>query len=363
MLEQFHVKEEDAVRVSTDALRTTVIAVFEKLNVPTEDAALAADALVAADLRGVESHGVSNLLRSYIDSYNKGEINPRPQWRVVRESPATANVDCDRGLGTIIAPRAMDIAIDKARNTGVGMVTMFNGRHMGMASHFAMQALKHDMIGIAMTGCPPSVFPTFGAEPRIGTNPIALAAPAKEEPPFVFDAASSVVAGNKIGLAARLGTKLGPGWVPDEEGTPIMEPVDAPANWRSNLRYLPLGSTREMGSHKGYGLACIVDILSGVLSGGGYGMVPGRPTFHHFVGAYKIEAFTEVDQFKEMMDDFLRALRATRPAPGHERVLYAGEPEAETERDRSVNGIPLHKEVIQWFREACGKLGIPYNLE
>ena len=366
MLEQFHVREEDAVRVWEKNLRDTVADIFQKLHVPAEDAWLAADVLVMADLRGVESHGVSNMLRTYIEGYHTGEINPRPNWHVVRETAATANIDSDTGLGIIVAPKAMEIAIKKAKNTGVGMVTISNGRHMGMASYHAMMALAHDMIGISMTGCAPSVLPTFGAEPRLGTNPIALAAPAKEEPPFVFDAATSVIAGNKVGLASRLGVDLAPGWVSDPDGTPLMEPVPPPPSWRPGMprvnHLLPLGSTRESGSHKGYGLACVVDILSGVLSGTGYGMVPGRPNFSHFVGAYSIEAFTEVDRFKELMDEFLRSLKTTPPAPGHDRVLYPGQPEWEAEQDRRANGIPLHREVIEWFQDICSEMGVPYIL-
>ena len=355
MLEQFHIKEEDAVRVHANDLRNTAASIFEKLNVPPEDARLAADVLVTADLRGVESHGVSNMLREYVAGYNQGQINPNPRWRVVRESLATANVDSDAGLGIIVAPKVMEIAIDKARNTGVGMVTISNGRHLGMAAYHAMMALKHDMIGVCMTGCPPIVLPTFGAESRIGTNPIAVAAPAKEEPPFVFDAASSVVAGNKIRIAQRLGIMLPAGWVGDDDGNPIMEAIETPPTYQ----LLPLGSTREGGSHKGYGLACVVDILSGILSGTGFGMVPGRPNFSHFVGAYNIDAFTDVDRFKDLMDDFLRSLKATPPAPGHERVLVAGQPEWETQKERLANGIPLHKEVIQWFEDICSEMDIP----
>ena len=355
MLEQFHIKEEDAVRIRADDLRDTTASIFAKLNVPPDDARLAADVLVTADLRGVESHGVSNMLREYVAGYNQGQVNSNPRWRIVRESLATANVDSDAGLGIIVAPKVMEIAIKKAKNTGVGMVTISNGRHLGMASYHAMLALKHDMIGICMTGCPPIVLPTFGAEPRIGTNPIALAAPAREEPPFVFDAANSVVAGNKIRIARRLGTLLSPGWIGDDQGNPIMETIEAPQTYN----ILPLGSTREGGSHKGYGLACVVDILSGILSGTGFGMVPGRPNFSHFVGAYNIDAFTDVDGFKDLMDDFIRSLKSTPPAPGHERVLVAGQPEWETQEDRLVNGIPLHKEVIQWFQDVCSEMDIP----
>ena len=204
MLERFKVKDDHAVRVGPDPLRETVAGIFEKMDVPTDDARLAADVLVTADLRGVDSHGVSNMLRSYVNGYNRGEINPRPQWRVVRQTSAAATVDSDRGLGIIIAPKAMELAMDKADDTGIGMVTMSNGRHMGMASYHAMMALQRDMIGTCMTSAPPRMVPTFGAEPRLGTNPIAVAAPAKEEPPFVYDAATTVVAQNKIVLARRL---------------------------------------------------------------------------------------------------------------------------------------------------------------
>ena len=356
MLDQFHIREEDAVRIRPDSLRATVAAIFEKLNVTAEDAALGADVLVTADLRGVDTHGVSNMLRVYVEQYNKGEVNPRPNWRIVRQTPATANIDSDTGLGIMVVPKAMEVAIEKARNVGVGMVTISNGRHLGMASYHAMMALEHDMIGICMTGCPPTVVPTFGAEVRMGTNPIAMAAPAGEEPPFVYDAANSAVAGNKISIARRLGTKVPAGYLATDDGTPIMEPTDAPL---PPLNLLFLGSTREGGSHKGYGLACMVDILSGVLSGTGFGLVPGRPNFNHFVGAYSIEAFTEVARFKSLMDDFLRSLKSTPPAPGHERVLVAGQIERETELDRQANGIPLHKEVVQWFEDISGEMSVP----
>ena len=354
MLEQFRVNLDEAVLVQADDLRATVAAVFEKMGVEPPDARLAADVLVVADLRGVDSHGVSNMLRSYIDGYQNGNINPRPNWKIIRETPSTANIDSDRGLGIIITPKAMDIAIQKAKAVGMGMVAIGNARHLGMASYHSMMALEHDMIGVCMTSCPPLVVPTFGAEPRLGTNPIAVAAPAKNEPPFVFDAATSSVAGNKIGIARRLGVKMESGWLADPEGNPIMEKVDPPEEYT----LLPLGSTREMGSHKGYGFSCIVDILGGLLTGVGYGAVPGRPNFGHSVAAYSIDAFTDVDGFKEMMDEWLRMLKTTKPAPGHDRVLVAGQAEAEVEAVRSVEGIPLHPEVVQWMRDTCAELSV-----
>lgn len=365
MLERFKVPRDLAVNVREDALRDTVVRVFKKMGVPEEDCHLGADVLVTADMRGVETHGVSNMLRSYVNGYKDGSINPQPTLKVVRETPATANVDSDRGLGIIMTPKAMQMAIVKAKNVGVGMVTIRNGRHLGMASYHAMLALEHDMIGVCMTSCPPSVLPTFGAEPRMGTNPIALAAPAGEEPPFVFDAATSTVAGNKLGLARRLGNNLMGGWVADSDGVPIMEEVPPPIpgyEGRASSFLLPVGSTREMGSHKGYGLACIVDILGGILSGGGYGVNPGRPNFGHYVAAYRVEAFMDTVEFKRTMDEWIRMLESTPPAKGHDRVIYPGRLEAEEEKKRAVEGIPMHPEVIEWFKRICGELSIPYIL-
>ena len=361
MLKEFQIPQDSAVRVDHVALRETAKAMFERVSVPPDDAQTAADVLVRADLRGVDSHGVSNMLRSYLSTCRTGIINPQPNLQILCETPATANLDSDRGLGVVVAPKAMEIAIKKAQDVGVGMVTVCNGRHLGMASYHAMMALEHDMIGVCVTTAAPRVVPTFGAVPRMGTNPIAVAAPAMTEPPFVFDAATSVIAGNKVTIARRLGTKLLGGWIADDHGIPIMEKVEAPAHPMAAV--LPLGSTREMSSHKGYGLACVVDILSGILSGGGYGMFPGRPYNYHMVAAYRIDAFTPVVGFKGMMDDFLQTLKETPPAPGYDRVLVPGQLEWEFEQDRLVNGIPLHEEVIHWFKRTCKEMEIPYVLE
>ncbi len=355
MADLFKVRDEDAVRVGADDLRRTVATILERVNVPAEDAALAADVLVTADVRGVDSHGVSNMLRDYVARYRDGRINPRPDWKVVRERASTATIDCDGGIGIIIGPKAMDIAVRKARQTGMGVVTMGNGRHMGMASYHAMLALRHDMIGMCMTAVAPQVLPTFGRELRLGTNPIAVAAPAKVMHPFVFDAATSMVPINKLRIAERLGTVLPAGWIADGSGRPLTEPGPLPKDYK----LLPFGGTREMGSHKAYGLAMVVDILCSLLAGVAPGALAGRGPANHFVAAYDIDAFTDVDIFKETMDDWLRLMEATPPAPGYDRVLTPGQLEYETEMERRAKGIPLHPEVVQWFEATCREMGIP----
>lgn len=367
VLPRFRVPEDIAIRVPEGAMRATVEDMFRKMGMSDEDAARSADVLVFADLRAIETHGVSNMMRSYVQAFADERINPRPDWKVVREAAATATIDSDGGHGLVIGPRAMNLAIEKAEQCGIGAVCVANGRHFGAAAYHAMMALPHDMIGVAMTVGGINVLPTWGAEPLIGLNPIGFAAPTRNEVPFVFDAAMSSVAGNKASLARRLGVKMMPGWIAGADGVPIMEETEIP----EVMHMLPLGGTRELGSHKGYGLSVMVDVLSGVLSGTGPGfIVKGQAAAgtasrgaasHHFL-AYKIEAFTDLDGFLDDMDAFMKALRECRPAPGHDRVVYAGLPEHEDEIDRRANGIPYHPEVIDWFRDITAEMEVPWRL-
>jgi LDH2 family malate/lactate/ureidoglycolate dehydrogenase len=257
----------------------------------------------------------------------------------------------------------MDIAIEKARNVGVGLVSIKNSVHAGMMAYFTLKAIENDMIGWAMTGGGNAMVPTWGAEARLGTNPIAFGAPAGEEAPFVFDAAMTAIAGNKIGLANRLGHAMQPGWVANDDGTPDMEGGAMAGFAAGSVRMqLPVGSTRELGSHKGYSLGVLVDVLSGPLSGAaGFRTLDARRR-GHFVGAYRVDAFVPIDEFKADMDGMLRGFRETKPAPGHDRVVYAGLLEVETEAERRELGVPLHPEVVEWFEGICGELSIPFNL-
>jgi LDH2 family malate/lactate/ureidoglycolate dehydrogenase len=355
MLERFKVPEADRVLVPEESLRETVSAVFEKMGETPEDAALGADVLVTADLRGVETHGVSNMLRAYVDLYGKGTLKANADWKIVRESPTTAVMDAAGGHAIILGPKAMRIAIDKARKVGIGAVAMFNAGHSGPIGHHAMLAAEEDMVGLTMTSSGAKIVPTFAAEPRLGTNPIAIAAPARNEAPFLFDAATSAIAGNKIRLAQRVGAELLPGWITDLDGTPNEEPVPVPDI--DEMHMLPLGGTREQGSHKGYGFGMMAEIMCSLLSGAQPPMLGGEQS-RHFFSAFNIDAFTDVDEFKDTMDGTLRTLRTTRPAPGHDRVLYPGLSEQEEMIERRANGIPLHSEVVEWFDHITGELDL-----
>jgi L-2-hydroxycarboxylate dehydrogenase (NAD+) len=353
----FKVALDQAILVRAEPLATTVTSLLHSTGMSGEDAALAADVLVRADIRGVETHGVSNMLRVYLERLREGSYNPRPNVRVVRETPATATLDSDWGLGVVTAPRAMEIAIRKAKTVGVGMVTVGNGRHLGMSAYHAMLALPHSMIGICTTAVGPYMVPTWGREPRLGTNPIAVAVPCGEEPDLVYDGATTAVAGNKIISARRIGVAIPAGLIADADGVPIMDAMPPP-DGRTSL--LPLGSTYEAGSHKGYGLACVVEVLSSVLSGSQVGFMSGSGAANHFVAAMDVAAFADVDVFKKDMDEFVRGLKATPPARGHDRVVVAGQLEWETEQQRRADGIPLHPQVIRWFDSACDQVGIPH---
>ena len=355
MLERFKVPEADRVYVPEPSMRKATEEILQAVGLAEADAQRTADVLMFNDLRGVETHGVSNMLRAYVRRYQDGTMAAQPSFTVERETGTTAVIDGGGGLGLHVAPRAMELAIAKAAEHGLGAVSVHNVGHMGGAGYHAMLALPHDMIGVAMSTSGRSiVVPTWGAEPRLGTNPIAWAVPAGTMPPFVFDIGTSQVAANKIRLAKRVGARIAPGWVARMDGTPVMEEIDVP----DEFYLLPLGGTRELGSHKGYGLGSVVDILANTLTGIGPGFLSQKTGYH--MQAIRIDAFSDVDDFKRDMDDFLRGLSETRPAPGHERVVYPGLLEAEEERERRETGIPYHAEVIDWFREIEVELGFAF---
>jgi L-2-hydroxycarboxylate dehydrogenase (NAD+) len=347
-------------RYQAEALHTFVVDVLRKLDVPDEDARMAADALIDADITGVDSHGVARFAThpGYVRGLREGLVKPRANVRVVAEQPATALVDGDGGLGVVVGGRAMAVAIEKARATGAGIVSVTNSHHYGIAAHYARMALPHDMIGISMTNSLPEVVLPGVAKATVGTNPIAIAAPSGEEHPWILDMATSVGAAGKAEIAMRQGKELPDGWLVDPDGKPTRDPKMK----FSGGALLPLGSFAELSAHKGYGLAVGVDVLCGVLSGAGYSAAldPAGWGTGHFFAAIRIDAFRAVPAFKAMMDEMIRFLRAAPRLPGVDRVYVHGEKEWETECERRATGIPLHPAVVEGLQGLEPTIGIPF---
>jgi L-2-hydroxycarboxylate dehydrogenase (NAD+) len=353
---------EAPVLVPHPRLEAFTAEVLAALGMPRPVALLTARLMVQTDLRGVDSHGISMLPR-YAEWIREGFVEPAAEPKVVRDEAATALLDAGKGLGYHPSVQAMEMAIAKARACGVGIVAVRNSGHFGAAANYTMRALAHDMIGLATTNSPyVAMVPTFGRRAMLSTNPLSLAAPAGAEPPFVLDMATTTVAVGKLTVAARWGHPIPEGWAMDPAGRPTTDPRLALAH-----RLLsPLGGSRLLGSHKGYGLAVMVDILSGVLAGAVHGDLflrsdmPERRLHNvgHCLAAIDPARFRPIEEFKADMDDLLRALKATPPAEGEERVWVAGEPEMECERRRRREGIPLPPALLALLNELAGSLGI-----
>jgi LDH2 family malate/lactate/ureidoglycolate dehydrogenase len=354
---------ETLVRVPADILRGFTRDVFVKLGVPLDDATTAADVLVHSDVLGIDSHGVARLAGhpGYTPGLKQGYVKPVATPRVVQETVATALFDGDAGLGGVVSTKAMNLAITKARGAGVGLVTVRNSHHFGIACHYAMLALPHDMIGIAMTNAAPQVAPTYGKRALLGTNPLSFAAPTGSERPFILDMATSVVAAGKVEIAQRLGKPIPDGWLVDADGRPTVEPA---ALWNGGA-LLPVGSKPELASYKGYGLAVMVDVLCGVLSGAGFSSLLDLETWDtgHCFLAIDVGALQSLGGFKQMMDRMIQTLRQAEPAPGSDRVYVHGERELDAERDRLANGVPLHPTVVASLRELAKELTVPFAIE
>jgi LDH2 family malate/lactate/ureidoglycolate dehydrogenase len=362
--------EQELVTFPAADLRAFATAVFGHFGVGADDAETAADVLIKSDLRGIDSHGVARL-HTYFEMLALGRINPKPSIRVVREKASVATVDGDNGLGLVVGPKANEIAMDKAERYGSGWVSVCNTNHFGFAGYYPLQALERDLIGWAMTNSTKLVAPLWGAEKMLGTNPIAIAFPGHQEPSVVIDMATSAVAYGKIEIALRKNESIPNGWIVDKEGRNTTDPRDM----INGGAQLPLGSSREMGGHKGYGLASMVDILCGVLSGANWG--PFAPPFAlrqeipersvgkgigHFFGAIEIDGFIDKDEFKKQIDEWIHVFRKTKPAPGTNGPLIPGDPEREAEAIRSKEGIPLLKPVVDDLLDISRRTGIPFKL-
>jgi LDH2 family malate/lactate/ureidoglycolate dehydrogenase len=292
----------------------------------------------------------------YLRLYEKNRINPHPQLSVVHETPSTAVVDGDAGLGLVAGPYAMRLAIEKAKNVGTGWVAVKNSNHYGIAGYHAMMALEADCIGISMTNASPLVAPTYSKERLLGTNPIAVAVPAGDEPPFVADMATTTAANGKLEILQRKNESAPLGWLQDKEG----QPTQAAQGIVEGGALLPLGGDREHGSHKGFILGSIVDILSAVLSGANYGpWVPPFVSFldpdpnpvgegiGHFFGALRIDAFRPAFEFKTHMDIWIKRFRNAETINETNKVIIPGDPERQMEQLRRKEGIPLLDTVVK----------------
>lgn len=353
---------------SYDQLYQFTFSVFKSMGCSDDHAKTATVGLIAADIRGIDSHGVARLT-GYVRLWEAVRVNATPDIKIVHETPSTAVVDGDAGLGLVVAPFAMQVAIDKAKNVGTGWVSVRNTNHFGIAGHHAMMALQHDMIGMAMTNASALVAPTFSVERMLGTNPIAVAIPADQQPAFVADFATTTAANGKLEILQRKNADTPLGWVQDKEGN---ESTDANILKKQGA-LLPLGSDREHGSHKGYALGSIVDIFSAVLSGASYG--PWAPPFPayvpmpenmpgkglgHFFGAMRVDAFRPADEFKQHMDNWIQRFRSAKPAEGYDKVLIPGDPEREMETIRMKEGIPLVDSVVADLKEVAGKFSLKF---
>lgn len=354
--------DESPVVVSHVRLGEFIAAVLRALGMPRHILEPTVRLMVQTDLRGVDSHGIGMLPR-YAEWIRDGFIDPAAEPKIVRDEGATALMDGQRGLGYYPSTLAMELAIAKARAFGVGIVAVRNSNHFGAAANYSMLALAHDMIGLATTNSPyVAMVPTFGRAPMLSTNPISIAAPAGTQTSFVLDMATTTAAIGKLRVAARWGKPIPEGWAMDPAGRPTTDPEVA----LTHRLLSPLGGSRALSGHKGYGLGVMVDILSGVLSGAVHGDLFFRSEMRgqklhnvgHCFATIDPARFRPLEEFKADMDDLLRALKESPKAEGEERIYTAGEPEAECERQRRAEGIPLAPALVRQVNEIARALGV-----
>jgi LDH2 family malate/lactate/ureidoglycolate dehydrogenase len=362
-----------AIIIDHKNLRTFTEKIPRFFGVSQEAAHLCADNFVAADLRGVSSHGAA-LIRRYVDGIQIGTILPQAKPEIIRESPSTATIDGHLGLGQVVGSFATSVAIAKAKQTGVGIATARNSNHYGMAGYYAQMMVDEGLLGMSLTNAAPHVIPTFGRIPVIGTNPISLAAPANRHYPFLLDMATSVVPRNKLDKYAHTGMPMPAGWALDAQGRVTTDAAAVLTSMVSRLGggILPLGGQGELcGGHKGYGLGVFVDILCGVLSGGAYAdlvqnVKDGESIIAtqvcHFFMALKIENFVDMDTFTAGMDDLIDRLKNSEKAAGQTTIYVHGEKEYERCAKHEKDGIPLPDHVYEILESISNETGIPLDV-
>jgi L-2-hydroxycarboxylate dehydrogenase (NAD+) len=340
-----------------------MVKVLVKAGIPEDDAIIIGDVLLEADKFGFDSHGVNRLKPIYLDRIKDGILNPKTNFKIVREGPTTAVIDGQNGMGHVISYNAMKMAIDKAKKFGMGMVTVRNSSHYGFAGYYALMAAHENMIGITGTNARPSIAPTFGVEGMLGTNPLTFGIPTDEAFPFLLDCATSITQRGKVELYAREGKELSKGWVIDNNGESKTNSTEVLGDFIAGRAALtPLGGIgEELAGYKGYGYATVVEILSAALQQGNYmkmlmGIQDGKKVPYnlgHFFIVIDITAFTEPDDFKRTTGNILRELRASKKMPGQTRIYTAGEKEHDTWMERKDKGVPFNDELLKEFRGLC----------
>ena len=356
-----------------DEVEAFMKAGFEAIGVPAEEAAVCANVLIAADKRGVDSHGVGRFKPIYLDRIWAGTQLPRTDFEIVRETPTTAVIDGHNGMGHYIAKRAMQMAVDKAEKNGLGMTVVRNSTHYGAAFYYPNMAVERGMIGMTTTSARPSIAPTWGVEPMLGTNPMTWGMPSDEAFPFMPDYATSVTQRGKIELYDRLGKDLPDGWVIGQDGKYRHDTHQVLSDLSKDKAALtPVGGLGEdLGGYKGYGNAMVVEMLSSALSqanflkslsGIGQDGKPSSIELGHSFLAIRIDAFCDVDAFRHQVGEICRQIRQSRKAPGAARIYTPGEKEHETWLFRKDKGVPFNEPLKNSFRAVKEKLGLPHAL-
>lgn len=346
-------------------LKAYIVRFLTACDVPENEAEITADVLTQADLRGIHTHGITQLHVYYGDRLQANLIEPKCSYKKVQETANTAAFDAGDGLGQPAGVNAMKTCIEKARENSVGIATVRNSNHFGFAGYYSMLALEENMIGISLTNSQPLVTPTYGKECILGTNPISVAVPTDKRRPYVLDMATSIVSMGKIRIADIKGEEVPEGWGVDDEG----QITTVPDTIINKGGLLPLGGTDIMSGYKGYGLALLVDILSGVLAGSNYGTKIGRRispvlsrmSVGHFFMAINIEAFRPIFDFKKDMDELLGMMTESSKIAGQERIFVHGEKEFERAEEYSRSGIPLPAEVIESLKMKGEETGVPFD--
>lgn len=347
------------MNIDHESLRRLCTRIQVGFGVPEPDAEIVSDCLVEANLVGLDTHGVIRL-KVYMDRIKAGGNNPRPNIHIIRENACTALMDADNALGPVGGKQAMELAIEKAKSAGIGVVVIRNCNHYGPAGYYARMALKHEMIGVSMTNVLASMPPTGGIKARIGNNPYAISFPAQDEPPVVVDGATSMSSWGKLFLCAQMGEDLPAGCYVDSEGRPTVNPQDV----------LDGGALLPFAGHKGYGIAVAIEMLTGMLADAAldhdiphlYKKLdePGANTF--FMAAIRIDNFVDPQRFKKRIDEWIRIIRSTRRSEGVERIWLPGEKEVVARRQRLADGIPLNVEMVDELRALVAQAGVALEL-